>query len=355
MTVPLQSPPLLAAGVRMPLGESPYFVLLAIGFALAFWWAGRVRERLGIARLALIDVCIAALVGGIVGSRALHVVAEPLPGDPLGEAAVYQARVDAEAAEDLAPEKKDALLAALSEPVVHAPWAFIARMPDGPARDAAIAAVRRDPHDVPALLWYRARPLEALAFWKGGLAYLGGLVVATGLCLWVTRRHGVPLGAMADLAAPAIALGLVFGRLGCFAGGCCYGQVCEPAWWATPPAWYEAYGPPVAGVPRYPTALLLAGYDLALFATLRWLLLRPHARWEVFAALFVLYAPGRFAVEALRADPRGGALGLSTSQLICVITAVPAAVAWGWLRWRGPREAEGAPHDAAAPPEPAPP
>ncbi len=324
----------------MPLGESPYFVLLALGFALAFWWAGRVRERQGVPRLAFVDVCIAALVGGIVGSRALHVIAEPLPGDPLGPAAVAQARADAE---DLDPAGRAAVLAALDAPVVAAPWAFIARMPAGDARAAAIEAAHADPAAVPARLWYRARPLEALAFWKGGLAYLGGLAAATVLCAWVLRRHGVPVGAMADVAAPAIALGLVFGRLGCFAGGCCYGQVCEPAWWSTPPGWYEAYGPPVAGVPRYPTALLLAGYDLLLFLALRWLLLRPHARWEVFAALFVLYAPGRFAVEALRADPRGGALGLSTSQLLALVTALPAAAAWWWLRRRGPVDAGEAP------------
>lgn len=332
----------------MPLGESPYFVLLAIGFALAFGWAGRVRERLGIARLAFIDACIAALVGGIVGSRLLHVVAEPLPGDPLPPAAVAQARADAEA---LDPAGRAAVLAALDAPVVPAPWAFIARMPEGAARDAAIEAARRDPADVPAWLWYRARPLEVVAFWKGGLAYLGGLFLATVLGAWVTRRHGVPVGAMADLAAPAIALGLVFGRLGCFAGGCCYGQPCEPAWWSTPPSWYDAYGPPVAGVHRYPTALMLAGYDLLLFLALRWLLLRPHARWEVFAALFVLYAPGRFGVEALRADPRGGALGLSTSQLLSLATAIPALAAWVWLRRRGPL-AETGPSEPTEPTEP---
>src|SRR5690606_32762039 len=114
---------------------------------------------------ALIDACIAALVGGIVGARALHVIAEPLPGDPLPPSAVAQARADAEA---LDPAGRAAVLAALDAPLVAAPWAFIARMPEGGARAAAIEAVRRDPFDVPALLWYRAHPLEALAFWKGG-------------------------------------------------------------------------------------------------------------------------------------------------------------------------------------------
>lgn len=317
----------------MPLGESPYFVLLAIGFALAFVWAGRARERVGIPKLAVIDVCIAALVGGIVGSRALHVAVEPLPGDPLGQHEVAELR---ERAEQLDPAGRAAVEGALAAPSggVPAAWAFIARMPAGDARDEAIATVRRDPYGVPARLWYRAHPLEALAFWKGGLAYLGGLALAIVLCLSVTYRHGVPMGAMADLAAPGIALGLVFGRIGCFLGGCCYGEVCEPAWWATQPPWY---GAPVGGVPRFPTALMLVGFNAALFLSLRWLFLRPHARGEVFFALLVLYAPGRFVVEALRADPRGGALGWSTSQLMAVAGAVPGAIAWFVVRRRARR------------------
>lgn len=326
----------------MPLAESPYFVLLAVGFGLAFAWAARQGDRLGIPRLVRLDACIAALVGGILGARALHVVAEPLPGHPLGPGEVAQVQADAQ---DLDPAGRAAVLAALEAPVVPAPWAFIARMPEGDARAAAIDAVRADPDAVPAWLWYRARPLEVVAFWKGGLAYLGGLVAATGLAAWAIRRHGAPVGPMADLAAPAIALGLVFGRLGCFLGGCCYGAVCEPAWWAEQPGWYAA---PVGGVPRYPTALLLAAYDLGLFVALRRLLLRPHAPWEVFLALWVLYAPGRVVVEHLRADPRGGAFGLSTSQLLALAAAVPAAAGWAWLRSRRARRTS--PSDAPSAP-----
>jgi phosphatidylglycerol:prolipoprotein diacylglycerol transferase len=325
----------------MPLGESPYFVLLALGFGLAFWWAARTGDRLGVPRLARIDVCIAALVGGLIGSRLLHVAVEPLPGDPLAPSEVALAR---RAAEELDPAGRAAVLEALTRPSVPAPWAFIARMPAGAARDDAIAAARRDPTDVPARLWYRARPLEVLMFWKGGLAYLGGLALASALCLLVTWRHGVPLGDMADLTAPAIALGLVFGRLGCFLNGCCYGQTCGLHWWSHAPSWYAEL--PVGPAARYPTALLQATYNAGLFLALRRLLLRPHARWEVFAALLVLYAPGRFAIEALRDDPRGGALGLSTSQWIALVTALPAAVGWVVLRARRRAAAASAPTTA---------
>ena len=42
---------------------SPYFLLLSIGLALGCHWFLRWGARLGIARLALVDVCIAAVVG----------------------------------------------------------------------------------------------------------------------------------------------------------------------------------------------------------------------------------------------------------------------------------------------------
>jgi phosphatidylglycerol:prolipoprotein diacylglycerol transferase len=44
----------------------------------------------------------------------------------------------------------------------------------------------------------------------------------------------------------------------------------------------------------------------------------PKKRYDgqVFAAFLALYAIARFAVEFLRRDDRGGAGGLSTSQLI---------------------------------------
>ena len=70
-------------------------------------------------------------------------------------------------------------------------------------------------------------PRDCLAWakvWRGGLAYYGGLLVATGYAFYYTRRRGISFLRVADLAAPAIALGLFFGRLGCFLNGCCYGK-----------------------------------------------------------------------------------------------------------------------------------
>lgn len=315
---------------------SPYFVMLTIGFAAGMvWFLRRARRIEGVEYPHLIDLCIGALVFGVVGGRVLHIAVEPLPGHALTPAEVAHVR---EALDDLDPAGRALVEAALASPPTPAPWAFVARMPPGAARDAAVAAIGQDPTSVPARLWYRARPAEALQFWKGGLAYVGGLALAVVGCVLLAWLRGMPIVALADLAGPAIILGLVFGRLGCFLGGCCYGTVCAPHWWATQPGWYDAV---VGGVPRYPTALLSSANAALVFVLLRAVLARRVFVGEVALAMFVFYAPGRFLIEALRADPRGGAGGLSTSQLAVLLTGVPAAIAWAALRVRAKRGSGG--------------
>lgn len=62
---------------------------------------------------------------------------------------------------------------------------------------------------------------------QGGLVFyggaIGGVVVGVLFCLW----KGISAIKMADIGAPAIMLGLAFGRVGCFLGGCCHGRPTE--------------------------------------------------------------------------------------------------------------------------------
>jgi phosphatidylglycerol:prolipoprotein diacylglycerol transferase len=44
------------------------------------------------------------------------------------------------------------------------------------------------------------------------------------------RRYSLPGLALCDMIAPAMALGLALGRIGCFLNGCCYGGLCEWPW-----------------------------------------------------------------------------------------------------------------------------
>ena len=66
-----------------------------------------------------------------------------------------------------------------------------------------------------------------------------------------------------------------------------------------------------------PTQIFESAVCLAIAA---YCLLRVHGRkrydGQVFATFLALYALGRFLLEFVRDDDRGGFLGLSTSQLI---------------------------------------
>jgi phosphatidylglycerol:prolipoprotein diacylglycerol transferase len=158
------------------------------------------------------------------------------------------------------------------------------------------------------------RPWDAPSVWLGGVA--GGCLAAA---VWA-RRVGIPLPEVADLAAPAIALGHAIGRVGCFAAGCCFGATSSRgvAFPMASPAFTEQYleaGPAERAtlsllgesLPVIPTQLLEAGLEVALFAALvAWgSRARPGAR---FAAWMVAYGAGRLALETLRGDAERGML-----------------------------------------------
>ena len=71
---------------------------------------------------------------------------------------------------------------------------------------------------------------EIFAIWHGGLVFYGGLIGATVAGAIFLRWKKLPLWKIADVLAPSIALGSVFGRIGCLLNGCCYGRACDLPW-----------------------------------------------------------------------------------------------------------------------------
>jgi prolipoprotein diacylglyceryltransferase len=68
--------------------------------------------------------------------------------------------------------------------------------------------------------------------WDGGIvlygSVLGALVGYLGFYVFVFRKYHCSTLKLADVVAPAIAIGVCLGRIGCFLNGCCYGQVACP-------------------------------------------------------------------------------------------------------------------------------
>ena len=69
--------------------------------------------------------------------------------------------------------------------------------------------------------------------WEGGIVLYGGILAGIaafiGFHHFVLKRFGVGLWQLADTVAPAVALGIALGRVGCLLNGCCYGQVADGA------------------------------------------------------------------------------------------------------------------------------
>ena len=80
-------------------------------------------------------------------------------------------------------------------------------------------------YDGSSVVWGDTIP-KVLKFTEGGLvvygAFVGGLI---GCSIFLIRRE-LPKLATLDLIVPALAIGMFFGRLGCFMNGCCYGGLC---------------------------------------------------------------------------------------------------------------------------------
>lgn len=68
---------------------------------------------------------------------------------------------------------------------------------------------------------------EVLNFTRGGLVVYGALVGALGAAAWYLWSRRLPLLAVGDLIAPGMLVGLMWGRIGCFLHGCCFGGLCS--------------------------------------------------------------------------------------------------------------------------------
>jgi phosphatidylglycerol:prolipoprotein diacylglycerol transferase len=81
---------------------------------------------------------------------------------------------------------------------------------------------------------------------QGGLVVYGSLIGAGLAFVLFSRRHKLPMLAMADLVAPSLVIGLALGRLGCLMNGCCFGGQCDRAWAVTFPPGSPPYSSQLA-------------------------------------------------------------------------------------------------------------
>jgi len=149
------------------------------------------------------------------------------------------------------------------------------------------------------LPYYSENPMQAVAIWKGGMSFHGGLLGVTVAMIWFARRRNLELLRLSDLVACAVPLGLFFGRIANFINGELYGRSADLPW--------AVFFPNAGPLPRHPSQLYEAALEgAALFLLLAWLAWRSEQqsalrRPGLLTGIFLCgYAVARGLVELVR-------------------------------------------------------
>ncbi len=179
---------------------------------------------------------------------------------------------------------------------------------------------------------YANDPMKIFRIWEGGLVFYGGLLGAMFFSIYYTWKKGWNFLFVADTLIPSVALGQFFGRMGCLAAGCCWG---DPA---GTDAHFAIQFPPgalaynsmvntgvispdaLATIHVHPVQMYESMGALMIFIIL--VLLRTQKRFHgmVLCGYMFLYPVLRYINEEFRGDAARGenmmGTTFSTSQLI---------------------------------------
>ncbi len=173
--------------------------------------------------------------------------------------------------------------------------------------------------------YYFDRPVDIFKVWQGGLVFSGGILCVVLAVTWYSRRHRLSILKVADLWAPAAAIGQGIGRIGCFMAGCCYGKPTDLKWGVvfTHP---HCLAPP--NISLHPTQVYSSLSGFAIFVIL--MLLRHKKKFEgqVFLWFLILHSTSRLAVERFRGDSRGMIPGteMTTTQFATTLILIASVI-----------------------------
>lgn len=180
-----------------------------------------------------------------------------------------------------------------------------------------------------------------------GMVFYGGFAGgAAGIAIFTKTQKQLNAADMFDLYAVAVPLFHVFGRLGCFFGGCCYGIESSFGFIV----YDNTINPAINGVRRFPVQLAEALCNLLLFFVLMAIYKKTKTSGRLIFIYMMIYPIYRFFLEFLRGDEirRHWFAGLSTSQIISI--AVFAAGAAGFLIRTGSNRRKNIPRPEIEPP-----
>jgi phosphatidylglycerol:prolipoprotein diacylglycerol transferase len=272
-----------------------YGIILMLGALAAGWLASVEARRRGWDTSIVWDGLIWALIGGIIGSRLWHVFTPPPSMVEMGITTWFY----------------------LTHPIDFTPGA------------ACLVCIR-----------------------QGGLGIPGGILGGGIALLLFSKRRKISFGTLADIAAPALALGQAIGRFGNYVNQEVYGAPSNLPW--------AIYIDPAHRFPGYelyeryhPLFLYESLWNLANMAILLWLG-RRYQSWLKAGDLFLIYlmnySLGRFLLEFLRLDAaRFGSLNANQTIMLVVGLFSAALMIWRHRRTSGATPVEAAPAEGEEP------
>ena len=150
-----------------------------------------------------------------------------------------------------------------------------------------------------------------LLFLFSGRTVIGGLIGGT-LGVWITKRIIGIKEKRGNLFAPAVAIGIAIGRIGCFLNGCCYGKPSNLPWAVD-------FGD---GTTRHPTQLYESVFLISVFLFLKFRFNNKEVLpGYLFKILMISYFVFRFLVEFIRVE-KLAFIGLTYFQIISVFVLI---------------------------------
>jgi phosphatidylglycerol---prolipoprotein diacylglyceryl transferase len=168
--------------------------------------------------------------------------------------------------------------------------------------------------------YFMRHPLDFFKLWDGGVTFYGGLIFSILAAWYFAKKNKINFLNLIDFLIPYVALGQVFGRIGCFLAGCCYGLPTDLPWGIAVTNPLSATTP--LGVPLHPTQLYQVLWNLLTFIILYRTSFRKKFVGQSLLLYGIIYPIGRIIIEIFRGDSIRGFIidgVLSTSQGLSLV------------------------------------
>lgn len=157
--------------------------------------------------------------------------------------------------------------------------------------------------------------LNVFSYAFGGAVFYGGMLGGIVFGYIYIKNKKLDRKIYFDLGTLVIPLFSIFGRIGCFLSGCCYGVESDIGF-----RYEHAIIESANHVNRFPIQLVESGFNAFLFFLLYYFYKKSKFKGKLIYIYLTFYAIARFIFEFFRGDHyRGFLFGLSTSQIVSLL------------------------------------